>query len=139
MLLISIYIQVCSGRPVMAKHSTFASLENKAFILLVWALLAATLNQIRRAIALSEGPRATDSVRSFGLQRNMFASFISPVCSQARNKAKIQKHVCSRLVRIPPGLRRVCAYEPHINTLPRCVIAKQTIDASEKRSLIFCL
>ena len=138
-ILLSIYIQICSGRPVMAKHSTFASREEQGVHPSCVALLAATLNRIRRAIALSEGPRATDSVRSFGLQRNMFASFISPVCSQARNKAKIQKHVCSRLVRIPPGLRRVCAYEPHINTLPRCVIAKQTIDASEKRSLIFCL
>ena len=123
----------------MAKHSTFASLENKAFILLVWALLAATLNRIRRAIALSEGPRATDSVRSFGLQRNMFVVFISPVCSQARNKAKIQSHVCSRLVRIPLELRWICAYEPRTSTVLRCAITKRSMDASEERSLNVCL
>jgi hypothetical protein len=121
-----------SGRPVMAKHSIFASREEQGVHPSCVALLAATLNRIRRAIALSEGPRATDSVRSFGLQRNMFASFISPVCSQARNKAKIPFNVCSRLVRIPLGLRWVCAYEPHTSTVLRCTITKRSMDASEE-------
>ena len=120
-ILISIYIQVCSGRPVMAKHSTFASREEQGVHPSCVALLAATLNRIRRAIALSEGPRATDSVRSFGLQRNMFASFISPVCSQARNKAKIPFNVCSRLVRTRTGITRGFAYDYKTNTLRRCV------------------
>ena len=128
-----------SGRPVMAKHSTFASREEQGVHPSCVALLAATLNRIRRAIALSEGPRATDSVRSFGLQRNMFASFISPVCSQARNKAKIPFNVCSRLVRIPLGLRWACAYDQHTNTLLRCAAVKISMDASEKRSLIVYL
>ena len=57
-----------TGRPVMAKHSSFASREEQGVHPSCVALLADTLNRIRRAIALSEGPRATDSVRSFGLQ-----------------------------------------------------------------------
>ena len=138
-ILLSIYIQICSGRPVMAKHSTFASREEQGVHPSCVALLAATLNRIRRAIALSEGPRATDSVRSFGLQRNMFASFISPVCSQARNKAKIPFNVCSRLVRIPLELRWICAYEPHTSTVLRCAAVKISMDASEERSLNVCL
>jgi hypothetical protein len=128
-----------SGRPVMAKHSTFASREEQGVHPSCVALLADTLNRIRRAIALSEGPRATDSVRSFGLQRNMFASFISPVCSQARNKAKIQSHVCSKLVRILLELFWICAHEQHTSTLHRCAIAKRSMDAAERRSLIVCL
>ena len=131
-----------SGRPVMAfeaKHSIFASHGEQGVHPSCVALLAATLNRIRRAIALSEGPRATDSVRSFGLQRNMFASFISPVCSQARNKAKIPFNVCSRLVRILLGLFWACAYDQHTNTLLRCAIVKRSIDAAEKRSLIVYL
>ena len=128
-----------SGRPVMAKHSIFASREEQGVHPSCVALLAATLNRIRRAIALSEGPRATDSVRSFGLQRNMFASLISPVGSQARNKAKILFNVCSRLVRIPLRRRLVCAYEPHTSTVLRCAITNLSMNASEKRSLIVYL
>ena len=121
------------------KHSTFASREEQGVHPSCVALLAATLNQIRRAIALSEGPRATDSVRSFELQRNMFVVFISPVCAQARNKAKIPFNVCSRLVRILLRLFLVCAYDQHTITLLRCAIEKRIMDASEKRSLIICL
>ena len=138
-ILLSIYIQVCSGRPVMAKHSTFASHGEQGVHPSCVALLAATLNRIRRAIALSEGPRATDSVRSFGLQRNMFASLISPVCSQARDKAKLDSHVCSRLVRILLRLFLVCAYDQHTNTLLRCAITKRSMDTSEERPLIVYL
>ena len=104
----------------VCQHSTFASREEQGVHPSCVALLAATLNQIRRAIALSEGPRAADSVRSFGLQQNMFASFISLVCSQSRNKAKIPFNVCSRLVRISLGPHFVCAYDQHTNTLLRC-------------------
>ena len=108
-------------------------------MLLVWALLAAILNEIRSAIALSEGSRATDLVRSFGLQRNMFVSLISPVCLQARDKAKVESHLCSRLVRILLGLFLVCAHDQHTNTLLRCAIEKRSMDTSEKRSLVVYL